>query len=248
MFKVLNENFLKVNQILPYKEDEKYIYIYSPKNLDPEIISYLELKFKRKVKVNIIDKNKFEKLFLEKILNQEVVIEEENEEEDVKGPIVELINDILDFAISHKASDIHFEPFEKFMKVRIRVDGILHTIRKIPKKEESQVITRLKIMAKLDIAQKRLPQDGKIIYQKNGKKVDIRVSTLPTVYGERAVLRLLYKSSALISFEDLGIPKVFEDKIKNYFNLLTSVSPKPGHKSNPGSNSLSLEAEGDNNY
>ncbi len=215
MLKLLSENFLKVNQILPYKEDENYIYIYSPKNPDIEIISYLELKFKKRVKVTIIDKNKFEKIFLEKILNQEVIIEEEKkEDEDVAGPIVELINNILDLAINHKASDIHFEPFEKFMKVRIRVDGILHTIRKISKEEESQVITRLKIMAKLDIAQKRLPQDGKIIYQKNGKKVDIRVSTLPTLYGERAVLRLLYKSEGLISFNDLGIPKIFEEKIK----------------------------------
>ena len=229
MFKSLNENFLKVNQILPYKEDESYIYIYSPKNPDTEVISYLELKFKKKIKVTIIDKNKFEKLFLEKILNQEVIIEEEKEEEDVKGPIVELINNILDLAISHKASDIHFEPFEKFMKVRIRVDGVLHTIRKIPKNEESQVITRLKIMAKLDIAQKRLPQDGKIIYQKNGKKVDIRVSTLPTVYGERAVLRLLYKTSALISFDKLGMPKKFEEKIrkiiKSPYGMILNTGP-----------------------
>ena len=215
MLKTLSEKFLKVNQILPYKEDESYVYIYSPKPPEEEVLAYLELKFQKPIKVTLIDKNKFEKLFLEEILNQEVEFEEdEKEEKDVSGAIVELINDILNLAISHKASDIHFEPFEKFMRVRIRVDGVLHTIKKIPKEDMSSVITRLKIMAKLDIAQKRLPQDGKILYQKDGKKIDIRVSILPTVFGERAVLRLLYKNEGILSFKDLLIPSHLEERVK----------------------------------
>ncbi len=215
MLKTLSEKFLKVNQILPYKEDENYVYIYSPKPPEEEVLAYLELKFQKPIKVTLIDKSKFEKLFLEEILNQEVEFEEdEKEDKDVSGPIVELINDILNLAISHKASDIHFEPFEKFMRVRIRVDGVLHTIKKIPKEDMSSVITRLKIMAKLDIAQKRLPQDGKILYQKDGKKIDIRVSILPTVFGERAVLRLLYKNEGVLSFKDLLIPSHLEERVK----------------------------------
>ncbi len=215
MREVLSKEFYKKNKILPYKEDENYVYIYAPEPPLPEVLAYLELKFQKAIKVNLIDKSKFEKLILEEVLNQEVEIEEEErEDKDVSGPIVELINDILNLAISHKASDIHFEPFEKFMRVRIRVDGVLHTIKKIPKEDISSVITRLKIMAKLDIAQKRLPQDGKILYQKDGKKIDIRVSILPTVFGERAVLRLLYKNEGVLSFKELLIPSHLEEKVK----------------------------------
>ncbi|MDY6986734.1 MAG: type II secretion system ATPase GspE [Thermodesulfobacteriota bacterium] len=127
------------------------------------------------------------------------------------APIIRLVNLMLSQAVKARASDIHIEPYQNTFKIRYRVDGILYDKLSPPKRIQSTLVSRVKIMAKLNIAEKRLPQDGRIEIRIADKNVDIRVSTIPTAFGERVVLRLLDKSSVLLKLTDLGIP---EDRLK----------------------------------
>jgi general secretion pathway protein E len=125
-------------------------------------------------------------------------------DQDSEAPIIQLVNLILSQAVQDRASDIHIEPFERSLKVRYRIDGVLHEVLSPHKRLQAAVTSRLKIMADLNIAEKRLPQDGRIAIRVRNKDVDIRVSVLPTAFGERIVLRLLDKSDSLISLDDIG--------------------------------------------
>lgn len=122
-----------------------------------------------------------------------------------EAPIIRLLNALLRQAVKERASDIHLEPFEKDLEVRLRVDGILRKILCPPKIIQDALTSRIKIMANLDIAEKRLPQDGRIRLLLGGKDVDIRVSFIPTIHGERAVLRLLHRKGGLIGLDSLGM-------------------------------------------
>ena len=119
-----------------------------------------------------------------------------------------IVDDIIHESIRLRASDIHLEPFEREMGVRFRIDGVLHEITNIPKERVPEVISRVKIMSRLDIAEKRRPQDGRIRISEQGKDVDIRVSTLPTDFGEKAVLRILDKTSFDYNMESIGMDPV----------------------------------------
>jgi general secretion pathway protein E len=122
------------------------------------------------------------------------------------APIVRLVNSLLQQAVKERASDIHVEPQEKELVVRFRTDDILHEpIRPLPRRLQSAIVSRIKIMGKLDIAEKRLPQDGRIVLKIAGRDYDVRLSTLPTQYGERCVLRLLPRSQELLSIEKIGL-------------------------------------------
>jgi general secretion pathway protein E len=120
------------------------------------------------------------------------------------APIIRLVNSLLSQAIRDRASDIHIEPFEKEVVARFRIDGILYNILTIQKRFQASISSRVKIMAGLNIAEKRLPQDGGMRIKIGGKDVDIRVSIVPTAFGERIVLRLLYRESALLPLEEIG--------------------------------------------
>jgi general secretion pathway protein E len=122
-----------------------------------------------------------------------------------EAPIIRFVNSLLTQAYRQRASDIHIEPFESEAIVRYRVDGVLFEVQRPPHRALANIVSRLKIMANLDIAEKRLPQDGRFSVRIAGKEADIRVSTLPTAYGERVVLRLLDKSSGLLGLGDIGI-------------------------------------------
>lgn len=122
-----------------------------------------------------------------------------------EAPIIRLLNALFQQAIKERASDIHIEPYEKELDVRIRVDGILHRVLSPPKIIQDALISRVKVMANLDIAEKRLPQDGRIRLLIGGKDIDIRVSIVPTSFGERAVLRLLDRRHGLIGLSELGL-------------------------------------------
>ncbi len=122
-----------------------------------------------------------------------------------EAPIIRFVNSLVTQAYRQRASDIHIEPFETEMVVRYRVDGVLYEIQRPPLGALPNIVSRLKIMANLDIAEKRLPQDGRFSVRIAGNQVDIRVSTLPTAFGERVVLRLLDKSSGVLTLEDIGI-------------------------------------------
>ncbi len=121
-----------------------------------------------------------------------------------EAPIVRLINSVIAQSVDDGASDIHFEPQAKELIVRFRIDGVLHEVMSVPRRMQNGVISRLKIMADLDIAERRVPQDGRIGLVVGGKPIDMRVATLPTVYGEKVVMRLLDKSNVMLNLEELG--------------------------------------------
>ena len=123
-------------------------------------------------------------------------------------PIVKFVNLVLQQAVQDRASDIHFEPFETEFRIRYRVDGALYEMAPPPKHLALPVISRLKIMANLNISERRMPQDGRITHNANGKQVDLRMSTLPTQFGESVVLRVLDRSSVNLDLESLGMPKM----------------------------------------
>ena len=123
---------------------------------------------------------------------------------DDEAPIIRLVNSLLFRAVKEKATDIHIEPYERDLSVRFRIDGVLHEVYKPPKRFQASITSRIKIMGNLNIAEKRLPQDGRIAVRVGGKEIDVRLSTLPTSHGERVVMRLLDKTTTLITLENLG--------------------------------------------
>jgi type IV pilus assembly protein PilB len=151
------------------------------------------------------------------------------------APVVKLINSILDQAVKLKASDIHIEPLEKDVRVRLRVDGQLFNAFVIPKNAQAGVLTRIKIMGNMDIAEKRLPQDGRYKTMQLNHEIDIRISILPTVFGEKAVLRLLDRENFLIPKERLGFTRANLDKfellLKNPHGIILVTGPTGSGKS-----------------
>ncbi len=133
-----------------------------------------------------------------------------------EAPIIKMVNVILSQAVSERASDIHVEAYEKSVSVRYRVDGVLHKVLSPPKSYQAGIISRIKIMANLNIAENRLPQDGRIKLKLAGKDIDIRVSTIPCQYGERVVMRLLNKTDQKYSLETMG----FSEELKTNFRKL----------------------------
>lgn len=147
----------------------------------------------------------------------------EDETEDLleiadKAPIIKLVNVIMLQALKERASDIHFEAYEKELVVRYRIDGVLYRRLTPPRHYHAAIVSRIKVMAKLNIAEKRLPQDGKIAIRVADRDVDIRVSVIPTIFGERVVLRLLDRSSVFISLEALGM---IDDTFERFKRLVS---------------------------
>jgi general secretion pathway protein E len=137
------------------------------------------------------------------------------------APIIKLVNHIISQSVKARASDIHIEPYQTSFKVRYRVDGILYDLLTPPKWIQPTLISRIKVMAKMDIAEKRLPQDGRLEIKMGDQEIDVRVSTIPISFGERVVLRLLRKTSALLNFSDLGLES---EKLNLLENLVRSPS------------------------
>ena len=147
------------------------------------------------------------------------------------APIIKLVNLIINEAVKERASDIHVEPLEKKFRVRYRIDGVLHEVPGPPKRLEGSVISRVKIMAGMDIAEKRLPQDGRIKMASGKKELDIRVSSLPGIHGESMVMRILDKTNFLVGLEDMGFfPKERKDfeKLVNLPNGMMLVTGPTG--------------------
>jgi len=134
-----------------------------------------------------------------------------------EAPVIKLVNMIIMEAVKDKASDIHVEPEENIVRIRYRIDGILHESHEIPKHLQSVLASRIKIMAKMDIAETRNPQDGRIQLKMESKDLDLRVSSFPTVYGENIVLRILDKTSVILGLEDLGLS---EKELKDFNKII----------------------------
>ena len=164
--------------------------------------------------------------------NYDEVIEDIDEESLAQinnAPVVKLLNSIISQAVKMRASDIHIEPYEKMLRVRFRVDGELQENMTPSKSSHSAIVTRIKIMGKMDIAEKRIPQDGRVEMNVEGRDIDMRISVLPTVYGEKVVIRLLDRSGVVISKSDLGFTpqnlRVFDQIIKNPFGIILVTGP-----------------------
>lgn len=134
-----------------------------------------------------------------------------------EAPIVKLVNMLITRAVENRASDIHIEPFENNVKVRYRIDGALNELEPLPKRIQAAVISRIKIMSRLNIAERRLPQDGRIKLRVSGRDIDLRISSMPTIYGESIVMRILDRTSSLIILEYLGFP---DETIRKYRKLI----------------------------
>lgn len=145
------------------------------------------------------------------------------------APVVRLVNTIIKQAVSQGASDIHIEPFENILRIRFRIDGDLVEIMDSDKNTHPAILTRIKIMASLDIAEKRIPQDGRIELSVEGKDVDLRISTLPTVFGEKIVIRILDRTAFLVDRSELGFSeeneKLYDKVIKNPSGIILITGP-----------------------
>ncbi len=168
------------------------------------------------------------------------IAEEEEDLSKVKAitedaPIVRYVNLLITQAIQDRASDIHLEPTEHDLRVRYRIDGVLHEVMRSPKAIQSGVISRLKIMADINIAERRIPQDGRLSVAAHGKKVDLRVATLPTVWGEKVVMRILDNSTARMDLADLGFSPhnfgIFEQSYVKPYGMILVTGPTGSGKS-----------------
>lgn len=201
-------------------------------NIEPVVASEVSIR-------EAIDRYYAEKgLSLEEIVGEvdDVEVaheEEENVEESARAaedaPVVKLVNLILMDAIKKGASDIHVEPYEKDFRVRFRIDGVMYDVMKPPMKLRSAMTSRLKIMAELDISERRLPQDGRIKIKFSGKEMDFRVSVCPTLFGEKVVLRLLDKSNLQLDMTKLGFDaeplKWFKEAIDRPYGMVLVTGP-----------------------
>jgi len=170
----------------------------------------------------------------------EEVTTEEDTTEDLSvqpddAPVIQLVNSIIAEAIKARASDIHIEPMEKSLRVRYRIDGVLQEVTPPPKKFQNAITSRIKILSEMDIAERRLPQDGRFKVRMNNKVIDFRVSTCPTAFGEKVVIRILDRSSLLVNLTDLGFePEVlreFDQQIRMPWGMILVTGPTGSGKS-----------------
>lgn len=151
------------------------------------------------------------------------------------APIISIVNSLIQQAVRDRASDIHIEPQEDNLRVRFRVDGVMREIISFPKNTHAPILSRIKIMGDMDIAEKRLPQDGRINIQEKGRQIDIRVSTLPTILGEKVVMRILDKSAMTIALDELGFSErnfeLYKDMITKSYGCVLVTGPTGSGKS-----------------
>lgn len=246
-------NFAKKHEVLPFKEDANQITVLTTNPLNSSVLDDLRVLFKKRTvplmttKHRIIDaiNRVYEKSTaalqgLDEIEDEDYDLDEpiidllEAGEDD--APVIKLVNTLLFRAVKEKASDIHVEPFEKDMVVRFRIDGVMFDIFKPPKKLQNAITSRIKVMGNLNIAEKRLPQDGRIPLKVGGKDIDIRLSSVPTAFGERLVMRLQDRSNVILHLEQLGfsefsLEKLHNDLLLRSYGILLVTGPTGSGKS-----------------
>ena len=250
VMETLSVRFLRENRIVPleFKHDTLKIIMADPHN--NAVIEAIKVAVPHALEIYTGDTQVIDE-HLEKFYSQETQdinkiienIEDESihyvreEEDDVghlqdlasEAPIIKLVNIIITRAVESRASDIHIEPFDDEVKVRYRIDGVLHDIEIIPKKLQAAIFSRIKIMAKLNIAERRLPQDGRIKLKVGGAEIDVRVSSIPVLYGESLVMRLLGQKGIKIDMKQLGFPRdtlaTFNNIIKNPNGIILVTGP-----------------------
>ena len=148
------------------------------------------------------------------------------------APIVRYVNLLVLQSLNERASDIHVEPTAENLRIRYRIDGVLHDMSTAPRAIAAAVTTRLKVMADLNIAEHRIPQDGRISLNVGNRQIDLRMATLPTIYGEKVVMRVLDKSNVVLSFEDLGFDADLLEIVHG--DLHQALRDDPRHRARPG--------------
>ncbi len=252
LFAAVPAHFLKKNKIAPFKSSKKIIHIAVADALNIRPFDDLKMIFPNHTfrtvltaedEISRIIRTHYDALnadtteeAMENLEYEDIEIlsSKFTETEDIldmanEAPIIRLVNTVLTEAVNDRASDIHIEPYEKDLIVRYRVDGILYQVLTPPKRFQNAIISRVKIMANLNIAENRLPQDGRIQLKIGGKDVDIRVAIFPTYYGERVVLRLLNKTDMKFDLESIGFSKatlnLFETLIKKTHGIILVTGP-----------------------
>ncbi|HRF63389.1 MAG TPA: type II secretion system ATPase GspE [Candidatus Competibacter sp.] len=225
----ISGRFLKESRAIPLAEDEQGLLVAMANPTDDYILSALRLATGKPILPRVAVPSEleaaFERLYgsgrsaMGQIVDSIGLADDLTDEEQIQhlkdlaseAPVIRLVNLMTARAVESRASDIHIEPFENRLKIRYRVDGVLREVESPPSRLSAAVISRIKIMAKLNIAERRLPQDGRIQLRAQGKEIDLRVSTVPTLWGESVVMRILDKASVVLDFEMLGFsPRTLE--------------------------------------
>ena len=243
--------YVKSHNVLPYKEKENSLQVLTSNPLNFEVFNNLKVKFKKPIEPimsfnykiqeainrvyekNTQDFDEFKDIQAEEYNLQDPVIDllEAHDE----APIIKLVNTLLARAVKERASDIHLEPYEKEFLIRFRVDGNLYSVLKLRKRLQNTISSRIKIMGKLNIAEKRLPQDGSIPLRLAGKDIDIRLNTIPTTFGERLVLRLQDRSQTFLQIDQLGFSQKNRELLDNLldksYGIILATGPTGSGKS-----------------
>ena len=245
-------NYAKTQGVLPFKEEADLLTMLTSNPVNTKAVDDLRALFGKRVRTlmttsqrlqeainRVYEKSSANMSGLDEIDEGEMDLEDpiidllEAGEDD--APVIKLVNSILFRAVKEKASDIHIEPYEKDMAVRYRIDGNLYDVFKPPKKLQNAITSRIKVMGNLNIAEKRLPQDGRIPLKVGGKDIDIRLSTVPTTFGERIVMRLQDKSHQVRELHQAGFSEelltVLDDLIARSYGILLVTGPTGSGKS-----------------
>ncbi|HRO67717.1 MAG TPA: type II secretion system ATPase GspE [Pseudobdellovibrionaceae bacterium] len=245
-------NYAKQNSVLPFREESDLLVALTANPVNLKALDDLQVLFGKRVKPLVTTSQKLQdainRVYEKSTANLSGLDEIEEEDYDLDDPIIDLleageddapviklVNSLLFRAVKEKATDIHMEPYEKDMVVRFRIDGLLYDIFKPPKKLQNAITSRIKVMGNLNIAEKRLPQDGRIPLKVGGKDIDIRLSTVPTSFGERIVMRLQDRSNVVLELEQLGhSPQnlvTLNDLIKRTYGIILVTGPTGSGKS-----------------
>jgi general secretion pathway protein E len=233
----ISARFIRENRVIPIEQNDKVLKVVLPDPPDRSTIDALSVAVPQEVVVYVTEPEAVSD-YIAKFYSQEQksidqIIEEIDqpeseayiEEEDVEhlmdlaseAPIIKLVNTIIAKAIESRASDIHVEPFEDELKVRYRIDGVLHQVESLPKKLQPAIVSRIKLTSKINIAERRLPQDGGMRIKMEDKQIDFRVSTIPVQHGESIVIRILDREGIRIELESLGFSR---DKLSDFKSLI----------------------------
>lgn len=245
-------NYAKQNAVLPYKDEPDALTVLTSNPLNLKALDDMKVLFGKKIRPLVTTSAKIQdainRVYEKSTSNLSGLDEIDDEDYDLDDPIVDLleadeddapviklVNSLLFRAVKEKASDIHIECFEKEMSVRFRIDGVLFDVYKPPKKLQNAITSRIKVMANLNIAEKRLPQDGRIPLKVGGKDIDIRLSTVPSVFGERLVMRLQNKSNVVLELEQMGFSadnlEKMDDLLSRSYGIVLVTGPTGSGKS-----------------
>src|SRR6185503_19449328 len=234
----LSAKFLRDAQAVPLREDDEEVALAVADPTDSFVLSAVQMASGKRVRPYIAAPNEIdaalERLYgggrssMGAIVDNIEARAEEDDFGDIahlkdlasEAPVIRLVNLVLTKALESRASDIHIEPFENRLIVRYRIDGVLHEVESPPRRLSAAMISRVKIMASLDIAERRLPQDGRIKLRIQGKEIDLRVSTVPTMHGESVVMRILDKGGVPLDFQSLGFDGA---PLKHFLECLDQV-------------------------